>query len=171
MATSNQQIFVDSVARFIASMSQNMPVWRGRSYAQAGLNFTYVAKSIYQHHLSSWCWRMMRSCELHEVTIAEMHEQHNVELLNMIGTLIRSNSNIQGGSLTSRVRRLVTQHAVNQAILEQLARNPATQLRIRQETPRAIQLVGELADDDSEPNSDEAFFSESEAAEDTNNEP
>jgi hypothetical protein len=92
---------------------------------------------------------MVRSFEQRAVT-AERE-------LRTIATLVRSNTNIRGGSLLQRVRRLLGEHGVTEQLMQLIERLPAVSEVLARERNRTLFWFGEqsLVDDDSQATSDE----------------
>ena len=160
MATSNQQIFMDTVAKFLTTMPRSA----GRCDAHAALSFVCAAKCTFRYALSSWAWRALRACEVDAVRMAHIHQQHYIDLITTAETLIRSNSNIQGGSFLSRIRRLITEHAISTTVLVRLPqRIPTIRSWVTEETQRQQTWYSpdSLAEDLAQPRYDEDIFTDS----------
>jgi hypothetical protein len=125
MALEHQQLFLSLVTEFFSAL----PVHAGRCDAAAALRLACTARSPQRHQLSCWGWRAMRQCELDAVRVLHLREQSYMEWFQLLGTLIRSNTDAVPGSLLSRLRYVIS----NCAVLEGIARNARSAA-----TPRGV---------------------------------
>jgi hypothetical protein len=153
MPNSFQQTFLELVYMFIASGAA-LP---DRCSANAALALACVARCGQRLRLQSYAWRCLRACEYDMVRMMEVRALNAEEELQRIAILIRSNTDVRGGSLEERVRRVLGEHGMATHVVDVLQRQAALAETIQHERRRGDFWFGvaSLADDVTEPHGDE----------------
>jgi len=116
MSPEQQQLILALISDFVASM----PLSRyNRCDGFTAIQLSCVARNPQRHRLSAWGWRQLCLCEQVFVRRLNVELGQFQELLDRLGTLLRSNTSALAGSLTSRIRQVVSASA----ILDGLERN------------------------------------------------
>ena len=162
-ATSAQQLFLELMTAFVATVPANA----GRCDGQAALALACVARSPQRFRLSAWGWRAIRNAETSLLRAMHQQEQGYTDWLGAADVLIRSNTDVRGGSLSSRLRQVVADWSTWEATLRNLPeRCPQFALRtlIDDELQRSRFWFGvdRLMNDQTHMPGDETLFTESE---------
>ena len=133
--------------------------------AAAALALACTAKNPQRHRLSAWGWRGMHAAQQLRTRVLRENVQYRDDWMHHAATIIRSNTDIQGGSLMTRLRNVVSGWAVFEAVLRGLsARQPDLLPMIQDEQRRADFWYGprNIALDATQPEVDgEVIFSDS----------
>jgi hypothetical protein len=160
MATSDQQVFIKVVSVYLSAM----PTSAGRCDSHAALSFAGIARNPWRHQLASWAWKTMRNCDNELMRVVHQQQDHVDALLADIGTTIRSNTALRGGSVLSRVQRVVRSYNVMWDALQFVyGEHPMLRSRVDAEMPR-IMLAGRARENmlATQPHEGEDVFTESE---------
>ena len=146
---SQQQCFLDLIYFFISSGAATAD----RCSANATLALACVARCTQRHRLQSYGWRCLRACEWQMVHMFERRALDAEADLQLISTLIRSNTDVRGGTLMQRVRRVLGEHGVTTHLMMLLNRLPDAAALVQREYNRTVFWFGaaSLAEDETEP--------------------
>jgi len=160
MATAEQQVFIKVVSVYLSAM----PTSAGRCDSHAALSFAGTARNPWRHQLASWAWKTMRNCDNQLMRVVHQQQDHVDTLLADIGTTIRSNTVLRGGSVLSRVQRVVRSYNVLWDTLQfAYGEHPTLRARVDAEMPR-IMLAGRARENmlATQPHVGEDIFTDSE---------
>ena len=151
--TCQQQCFLDLVYLLISSGAAAAD----RCSANAALALACVARCTQRHRLQSYGWRCLRACEWEMVHHFERRALDAEADLQRIGILIRSNTEVRGGTLLQRVRRVLGEHGVATHLMMLVSRLPDAAALLQRERNRTEFWFGtaSLAEDVTDPHDDE----------------
>ena len=133
MATSRPQLFLELLTEDITRVPN-----ANEGHAAAALALACTAKNPQRHRLSAWGWRGMHAAEQERARALRTDIQYRDDWLERAATLIRSNTDVMGGSLMVRLRNVVSGWAVFHSVLHNLsARQPNLLPMIQEEQRRA----------------------------------
>jgi len=168
MTPEQQELVLALVSEFVVSM----PVSRyNRCDGFVALRLACVARNPQRHRLSAWGWRQLCLCEQVFVRRLNVELGQIRELLERFGTLLRSNTSALAGSLTSRIRQVISGAAIMEGI-ERNSRETRTPVVVREWVETQMRWgrfffgTQNLSDDQPEPIEGEYLWTDSEAMDD-----
>ena len=123
-----QQTFLMLVTDFVVGGSADRA---GRCNALAALRLASVARCSDRHRLASWGWKALAKFEGESARALRLREVSFGQWFVELGALVRSNTDVAGGSLMSRMRRVISEAAVLEGMLLNVW-HPATSAATRE---------------------------------------